>query len=108
MRKLILLLSAILILGTASAADINASNLPGQKFSLLDIEKNCKALRSGISSLSVTCKGDNLKSVARSCEGFITNGLENVKLNCGGLWVLNTKCKILMRGANSGEFDCKL
>lgn len=103
---LISLLSASMVM----AADINSSKLPGYDFSLLDIEKACVAKRDGGSdSLSVKCKGNHLKQVARSCEGFINGGLENVRLNCGGgLWSLNSKCKIEMRGASKGEFNCKL
>ncbi|MFT6262034.1 MAG: hypothetical protein ACJA0E_002220 [Bermanella sp.] len=109
MKILILLTTAILLPFSAIAGDINASNLPGQAFSLLDIERKCVALREGTDSLSVSCKGDNLKPVARSCGGYINGGLENVKLSCGGaLWILSTKCKIEMRGANKGEFNCEL
>jgi hypothetical protein len=109
MKALFTLLICTLISGHIIAAEINSSKLPGYQFSLVDIEKNCQALRAGTDSLTISCKGDHLKAVRRSCEGFIINGLENVRLNCGGgLWILNTKCKILMRGANKGEFDCKL
>jgi hypothetical protein len=93
----------------AEAGGINTSDLPGQKFSLLDIERKCAATREGADSLSVSCEGDNLKPVARSCGGYIDGGLEDVKLICGGaLWVLNSKCKIEMRDANKGEFNCRL
>ncbi len=109
MKALFTLLICSIFSTSILAADINASKLPGYQFSLLDIEKDCKALRAGADSLSVSCKGDHLKPVGRSCEGFISNGLENVRLSCGGgLWVLNSKCKIMMRGANKGEFNCKL
>lgn len=109
MKALIPLIVCSFFVPASFSADINTSKLPGYQFSLLDIEQKCKALRAGSESLSVTCKGDHLKPVARSCEGFISRGLEDVKLNCGGgLWVLNSKCKIEMRGANKGEFNCKL
>jgi len=102
-----LILSVISL--SAIAADLEGSNVKGFNFSYLDIEKNCSVKREGRESLSIACKGRDLKPVSRSCSGFIAGGLESAKLNCGGaLWVLNQKCKIEMRGANRGEINCKL
>lgn len=110
MRHLYMLFTLSLIPINALAADMNASNLNGFQFSLLDIEKNCTAQRNGMSdTLSIHCKGQNLKPVSRSCEGFIEGGLENVRFSCGGgLWSISNKCRVEMRGASKGEFNCKL
>jgi hypothetical protein len=110
MKALIGLLIPLLLTSPVIAEDMNATNLKGYQFSLLDIEKNCVAQRDGVANtLSIECKGANLNPVRRSCEGYINGGLENVKLTCsGGLWMLNTRCKIMMRGAKKGEFNCKI
>lgn len=93
----------------ANAADINASKVPGYDFSYLDIQQNCTLKREGPDTLSVVCKGKHLKPVSRSCEGYIARGLESVSLNCsGGLWALKQRCKVEMRGANKGEFNCQI
>ena len=94
---------------TGLTADINTSNIPGYDFSYLDVQQNCTLKRDSAESLSVKCKGKELKPVSRSCEGYIGRGLESAKLNCsGGLWALGQRCKIEMRGANKGEFNCQL
>ncbi|MGR6873023.1 hypothetical protein ACU6U9_12105 [Pseudomonas sp. HK3] len=93
----------------AYSDDLESSNIKGFQFSYMDIEKNCTAQREGQESLSIECKGSDLKSVSRSCGGYISRGLESAKLNCGGsLWVLNQRCKIEMRGADYGEINCKI
>lgn len=100
----------ILFSHMALSADMNASKISGYQFSLLDIEQNCSAVRNGMTdTLSIECKGHLLAPVRRSCEGYIQGGLETVKLNCrGGLWQLNNRCRLEMRGAQTGEFNCKL
>jgi hypothetical protein len=110
MKALIRRLIPLLLAMPAFAGGMNASNLKGYNFSLQDIEKSCTAHRDGVTdSLSIKCKGNQLKPVHRSCEGYINSGLEDVKLNCDGdLWVLNTRCKIMMRGAKKGDFNCTI
>ena len=110
MKHIYLLISLLILPLELLAADMNAANLSGYQFSLLDIEKNCIATRNGMSdTLSVQCKGQTMKAVSRACEGFVEGGLENIRLACGGgLWSLGSKCKVEMRGADKGEFNCKI
>lgn len=107
--KYVLFFLISLFINVSMAAELEGSNISGFNFGYLDIEKNCTAKREGQDSLSIQCKGSDLKAISRSCGGFITRGLESAKLNCGGsLWVLNQRCKIEMRGADYGELNCKL
>ena len=107
--KYVLFLLLSLLINASTAAELEGSNISGFNFGYLDIEKNCTAKREGQDSLSIQCKGSELKAISRSCGGYITRGLESAKLNCGGsLWVLNQRCKIEMRGADHGELNCKL
>ena len=107
-RALTLTLSLFLAI-YAHSEDLETSNIKGFSFSYLDIQQNCTAQREGQNSLSIECKGSQMKSISRGCSGYISGGLENAKLNCGGsLWILNQRCKIEMRGANYGEINCKL
>jgi hypothetical protein len=109
MKFVLTLIFSLSILSQASAGDLEGSNINGFDFSYIDIEKNCTVQREGQESLSVKCKGSNLKTVSRSCGGYISRGLESAKLNCGGsLWVLNQRCKVEMRGADYGEINCKI
>lgn len=107
--KYVLFFLISLFINVTMAAELEGSNISGFNFGYLDIEKNCTAKREGQDSLSIECKGSDLKPVSRGCGGYITRGLESAKLNCGGsLWVLNQRCKIEMRGADYGELNCKL
>ncbi|MFY0701085.1 MAG: hypothetical protein JXR04_09695 [Bermanella sp.] len=109
MPILLSILFSLLITQQAFSADLEGSKVKGFDFSYVEIEKNCTVNREGQDSLSVSCKGGKLKSVSRSCGGYISRGLESAKLNCGGsLWVLNQRCKIEMRGADYGEINCKI
>jgi len=109
MRSAIFILFTSLFPILGHSAELEGSNIKGFQFSYMQIEKNCFAQREGRESLSIQCKGKNLKPVSRSCGGFISGGLSNATLNCGGaLWVLNQRCKIEMRGAERGEINCKL
>lgn len=109
MKFALSLVFGLLISCSSFAAELEGSNIAGFDFGYLDVEKNCTAKREGPSSLSIECKGSELKSVSRSCGGHISRGLESAKLSCGGsLWVLNDRCKIEMRGADYGELNCKI
>lgn len=93
----------------AWADDLEGSNIDGYNFSYGEIEKNCTAQRVSADSLAIECKQAKLKAVSRGCEGNVRSGLDDIKLNCGGgLWVMNQRCKIEMRGADRGEINCKL
>lgn len=105
--------TALLLLFTwvypAFAGDLEGSNISGYDFSYGEIEKNCTAQRVSTDSLAIECKQAKLKPVSRGCEGNVRSGLDDIKLNCGGgLWVMNQRCKIEMRGADRGEINCKL
>lgn len=103
---LLLILSGI---HPALSDDLEGSNITGYNFSYGEIEKNCTAQRISADSLAIECKHANLKAVSRGCEGNVRSGLDDIKLNCGGgLWVVNQRCKIEMRGADRGEINCKL
>ncbi|NVK38113.1 MAG: hypothetical protein HWE18_09330 [Gammaproteobacteria bacterium] len=91
------------------AAELESSNIKGLPFSYMDVEKNCVAERNGQQSVAIECKGAQMRSVNRSCSGYISGGLESAKLNCGGaLWVLNQKCRIHMLDAQQGEISCTI
>ncbi len=108
MPKTLFICLFMLVSSFASAGkDVNASNINGYDFSIREVQQFCTASRDGGDSLSINCSEKKLKPVGRSCEGWITAGLDSIKLNCsGGLWVLNDTCKIEMRGANNGEINC--
>jgi len=109
MKLTITLILSLFMTNLVHSADKDNTPVEGFTFSYLDIQKNCTAQRAGQDSLSINCRGNALKSVSRSCGGYISRGLATAKLNCGGnLWVLNQRCKIEMRGADYGEINCKL
>lgn len=91
------------------SAELESTNIKGLPFSFMDVEKNCMAERDGQQSVAIECKGSHMRSVNRSCSGYISGGLESAKLNCGGaLWVLNQKCRIHMLDAQQGEISCTI
>jgi hypothetical protein len=53
MKALIGLLIPLLLTSPVIAEDMNATNLKGYQFSLLDIEKNCVAQRDGVANTLV-------------------------------------------------------
>lgn len=109
MRTFILLLLSIGVCSTSVATDIEGSNIKGYDFGYGAVEKGCTAHRESGNSISIRCKEKRLKPVSRSCEGNMYGGLDSVKLNCsGGLWALNQRCKIEMRGADFGEINCRI
>ena len=92
----------------AHGTDVKSSNIKGYNFSIRDVQTFCVAKRSSGDNLSVHCKDKRLKPVEQSCEGWITGGLDAAKFSCGGgLWVLNNRCKIEMRGASNGDVNCE-
>ncbi len=104
-------LAVIIALSTSPclSAELESSNIKGLPFSFMDVEKNCMAERDGQQSVAIECKGKHMRSVNRSCSGYISAGLESAKLNCGGaLWVLNQKCRIHMLDAQQGEISCTI
>jgi len=109
MRTFILLVLSIGVSSLSMGADIEGSNIKGYDFGYGAVEKGCTAHRESGNTISIRCKEKRLKPVSRSCEGNMYGGLENVKLNCsGGLWALNQRCKIEMRGADFGEINCRI
>ena len=107
MIKLAALLFTCLLAPLAQGKDVDASNIKGYDFSVRDVQNFCIAKRASGDNLSIHCKKKRLKPVSLSCEGWISGGLEDAKLSCGGgLWVLNSQCKIEMRGASNGEVNC--
>jgi hypothetical protein len=110
MRNFTTFMLCMLIATLSEAAqEINSSLIKGQNFSVRDVQQYCTAKRVSGEALSIHCKDAKLKPVERSCEGLITRGLDSAKLSCGGaLWVLNTACKIEMRGSENGEINCAL
>ena len=87
--------------------DVEATNVKGYDFSVRDVQRYCSAKRGSGDNLTIHCKDKRLKPVSQSCEGWITGGLDFAKLSCGGgLWVLNTQCKIEMIGARRGNINC--
>jgi hypothetical protein len=108
MKLAFILILSLFMTSPAYSRDLESTNIKGLSFSYRDVQQNCTAQRAGQDSLSIECRGNHLKSVSRSCGGYISRGLESAKLNCGGaLWVLNQQCKIEMRSANYGEINCK-
>ena len=104
---LVTLLVAFTLTSLAHGKDVKSSNIKGYDFSVRDVQKFCMAKRAGGDSLSIHCKDKRLKPVGQSCEGWITGGLDEARLSCGGgLWVLNNKCKIEMLGASKGNVNC--
>jgi len=90
-----------------AAKDVNATYIKGYEFSVRDVQKYCKAKRESGDALSIQCKDKRLKPVERSCEGWITGGLDFARFSCGGgLWVLNKVCKIEMIGHTKGNVNC--
>ncbi len=108
MRNFTALLFCMLISTLSEAApEVNATLIKGQNFSVRDVQQHCIAKRESGEALSIYCNKAKLKPVERSCEGLITRGLDTVKFSCGGaLWVLNSVCKIEMRGSDKGEINC--
>ena len=106
LKSLLLILSLSLASAT-QGADVKSTNIKGYDFSVRDVQNFCKAKRASGDNLSIHCKEKRLKPVTLSCEGWITGGLDAARLSCGGgLWVLNSQCKIEMRGASNGEVNC--
>ncbi len=108
MHNFIIFMLCMLITALSEAApDVNASYIKGQKFSIREVQQYCKAKRESGDALSIQCNEARLKPVERSCEGWITGGLDVARFSCGGgLWVLNSVCKIEMRGSKTGDINC--
>lgn len=99
---------AFILTSLANGAALESSNIKGYKFSIRDVQTFCVAKRASGDNLSIHCKDKRLKAVGQSCEGWITGGLDAAKFSCGGgLWVLNSRCKIEMRGASNGDVNCE-
>ncbi len=108
MLKLTFIILCLFMASLAMASpDVNSTNIKGYNFSIRDVQQFCSASRDSAKSISIQCSEKRLKPVARSCEGWITAGLNSIKFSCGGgLWVLNSACTVKMRGASGGEVSC--
>ena len=108
MKRITVIMAALLCAACEFSKDLNVENIEGYKFSLFDIQEHCTVERDGDKHLAITCGKKTLKPVMRGCEGQMTAGLKDPKFYCsGGLWALNDICYIQMLDTQKGNIKCK-